>query len=108
MSVPATNALPPAPFRMSTLMAASPSARSHASTSASYMRHVIALRASGRLNVSVASGGSTANRLSVDIGRFFPRSHARGLRILRYDRFVPLTPVFDDRRHRIAVQGKGV
>src|SRR5438094_5072121 len=65
MSVPATNALPPAPRRINTRIVASESARSHASTSASYIRHVMALRASGRLKVSVASGASTSNRVSV-------------------------------------------
>src|SRR5262245_28832637 len=58
MSVPATKALPPAPRRISTRIVSSRSTRSHASTSASYISHVIALRASGRLNVRIASGPS--------------------------------------------------
>ena len=60
MSVPATNAFPPAPRRSSTRTSGSASARSHASTSAEYMSQVIAFRASGRLNVSVAIGPLTA------------------------------------------------
>src|SRR5215471_16687519 len=58
MSVPDTNALPPAPFRMKTRMSGSVSTFSQAATSASYMAHVIALRACGRLKVSTANGGS--------------------------------------------------
>src|SRR6185369_6065324 len=60
MSVPDTNACPPAPRRISTRIDASASTRSHAATSASYIAHVIALRASGRLNVRIASGPSTS------------------------------------------------
>ena len=52
MSVPAAKA-PPAPRMMSTRTSRSASAVSQASTSASYMSHVSALRASGRLNVTI-------------------------------------------------------
>src|SRR6478672_4154156 len=58
MSVPDTNALPPAPFKISTRTCALPSTSSHAASSASYIAHVIALRACGRLKVSTANGGS--------------------------------------------------
>src|ERR1041384_1301503 len=61
MSVPATNALPPAPRRINTRIAPSSSTRSQARISASYISQVIALRDSGRLNVRIASGPSTAN-----------------------------------------------
>src|SRR3954447_10540019 len=61
MSVPETNALPPAPRRIHTRIASLSSARSHASTRPSYMSHVIALRASGRLKVRKASGPSTVH-----------------------------------------------
>src|SRR5512145_3474831 len=52
MSVPAANA-PPAPRMMSTRTSAAASALSQASTSASYMSQVSALRASGRFNVTI-------------------------------------------------------
>src|ERR1051325_7753189 len=58
MSVPDTNALPPAPLRMNTRTSALLSTSSHAASSASYIAHVIALRACGRLNVRTANGGS--------------------------------------------------
>src|SRR5437870_708382 len=58
MSVPETKALPPAPRMISTRRLSSPSTRSHASTSASYISQVIALRASGRLKVRIARGPS--------------------------------------------------
>src|SRR5215468_12436248 len=58
MSVPETNALPPAPLRMKTRTCESASTVSHALTSASYIAHVIALRACGRLKVRKAHGGS--------------------------------------------------
>ena len=64
MSVPDANALPPAPLRMNTRTFASWSTRSQAAASASYMPQVIALRASGRLNVRVANGPSMSNRVS--------------------------------------------
>src|SRR5215217_4739323 len=54
MSVPAENA-PPDPRMMSTQTRGSASAASHASTSASYISHVSALRASGRFNVTTAT-----------------------------------------------------
>ena len=56
MSVPATNALPPAPRSTSTRTSSSASASSQRANSASYMAKVIALRASGRLNVIHAAG----------------------------------------------------
>ena len=52
MSVPAAKA-PPAPRMMSTRTLWSASAVSQASTSASYISHVSALRASGRFNVTI-------------------------------------------------------
>src|SRR5262245_53032079 len=79
MSVPDTNALPPAPFRINTRIASSPSTRSHASTSASYIAHVIALRASGRLNVRIASGPSTPNIVDTNASRLRALD---GLRVL--------------------------
>ncbi len=54
MSVPAAKA-PPEPRMMSTRTSWSASARSQASTSASYMSHVSALRASGRFKVTTAT-----------------------------------------------------
>src|SRR5262245_52232121 len=79
MSVPETNAFPPAPLRISTRIASSPSTRSHASTSASYISHVIALRASGRLNVRIASGPSTTNIVDTNASRLRALD---GLRVL--------------------------
>src|SRR5690349_17765587 len=58
MSVPDTNALPPAPFKMNTRTCGLLSTSSQAASSASYIAHVIALRACGRLKVSTASGAS--------------------------------------------------
>src|SRR6185503_14580620 len=93
MSVPDTNALPPAPLRMKTRTCGSASTFSHALTSASYIAHVIALRACGRLKVRKANGGSIWNRVS---DTFPPRARRRfnhegreghegfyGLRVLR-------------------------
>ena len=60
MSVPATKARSPAPRRTRTLTAGSASAASQASRRASYIAHVIALRAAGRLKVRVATGPSTS------------------------------------------------
>ena len=54
MSVPATNALPPAPRRTITRTSSSASTRSQHATSSSYIANVIALCASGRLNVTQA------------------------------------------------------
>src|SRR5688500_11973351 len=54
MSVPAAKA-PPEPRMMSTLTSRSASALSQASTMASYMSQVSALRASGRLTVTTAT-----------------------------------------------------
>src|SRR3954464_12007205 len=54
MSVPAANA-PPVPRMMRTRTSCLASAASQASTSASYMSHVSALRASGRFNVTTAT-----------------------------------------------------
>jgi hypothetical protein len=61
MSVPEMKAFPPAPRRMRTRRSLSRSIRSHASRSASYIVHVIALRASGRLKVRIASGPCVSN-----------------------------------------------
>ena len=55
MSVPATNALPPAPRRTSTRTSSSASTASQCATSASYIAKVIALCASGRSNVTHAA-----------------------------------------------------
>ncbi len=60
MSVPATNALPPAPRSTSARTSSSASARSQASNSSSYIANVIALCASGRLNVTHAAGPRTS------------------------------------------------
>ncbi len=60
MSVPATNALPPAPRRMSTRASGSASTRSQAASSPSYIAQVIAFRAWGRLNVTSLSGPSAS------------------------------------------------
>src|SRR3989440_1017783 len=65
MSVPEPNAFPPAPRRTIPRTDASRSTRSHAATSAAYISHVIAFRASGRLNVSVARGPSMSNVVCV-------------------------------------------
>jgi crotonobetainyl-CoA:carnitine CoA-transferase CaiB-like acyl-CoA transferase len=65
MSVPATKARPPAPRSTSTRTPASASTRSHASTSAAYISHVMALRASGRLKVRIASGPSVTSVVCV-------------------------------------------
>ena len=56
ISVPAMKAFPPAPRRIRIRIAGSWSTSSQAATSASYIAHVMALRASGRLNVRKASG----------------------------------------------------
>src|SRR5215468_3662756 len=64
MSVPATNALPPAPRRTSTRTEESRSTSSQTSLKRSYMFHVIALRAAGRLNVRVTMGPSRSIRPS--------------------------------------------
>ena len=53
MSVPATKALPPAPLSTRTRTESSASTSSQVSYRRWYMSQVIALRASGRLNVSV-------------------------------------------------------
>src|SRR4029453_6485909 len=63
MSVPATNASP-APRRTKTRMCSVASTSSHARASASYTAHVMALRASGRLNVKYATGPSDVNNTS--------------------------------------------
>ena len=55
MSVPATNALPPAPRRTIVRMSSSASTVSQCATSWSYISNVIALCASGRLNVTQAA-----------------------------------------------------
>src|SRR3982751_3786875 len=83
MSVPATNALPPAPRRTRTRIAASVSTRSQASTSASYIAQVIALRASGRLKVSVAIGPAVSKIVCIRIpGQMAARGALDGLRVL--------------------------
>src|SRR3954463_2994064 len=64
MSVPATNARSPVPFRIATRTSSRRSTSSQYSTSRSYMFHVSAFIASGRLNVIVATGPSTSNRIS--------------------------------------------
>src|SRR2546427_3885706 len=69
MSVPDTNALPPAPRRMKTRTCGSASTFSHAASSASYIANVIALRASGRLNVRNANGGSISKMVSAVVMR---------------------------------------
>jgi hypothetical protein len=56
MSVPATNAFPPAPRSTSTRTSSSASASSQRANSASYIAKVIALRAWGRLKVTHAAG----------------------------------------------------
>src|SRR3954466_2909674 len=61
MSVPATNALPPAPRRTTALTASSASTASQCSTSRSYIANVIALCASGRSNVSQAAKPRRSN-----------------------------------------------
>src|SRR6476469_7151033 len=82
MSVPATNALPPAPLKISTRIVSSPSTRSHAATSASYIAHVIALRASGRLKVSVAIGPAVSKIVCIRIQPEMPARALDGLRVL--------------------------
>ena len=67
MSVPDTNAFPPAPRRTSVRIPSEASAVSHASTRAWYISQVIAFRTSGRLKVSVASG-PTVPKIVWDIG----------------------------------------
>ena len=64
MSVPATNAFPPAPRSTSARTASSASARSHASKSASYIANVIALCASGRSKVTHSAGPRSSVRTS--------------------------------------------
>ena len=59
MSVPATNALSPAPRSTSTRTSSSASARSQHANSSSYIANVIALCASGRSNVIHAAGPRT-------------------------------------------------
>src|SRR5215510_11787452 len=91
MSVPDTNAFPPAPLRMKTRTCGSASTVSHARTSASYIAHVMALRACGRLKVRKANGGSIWKMVSVDDTggllsrtrrRFYPRRSRRSRRYL--------------------------
>jgi hypothetical protein len=60
MSVPATNARPPAPLSTITRTLWSASTASQQSTSWSYISNVIALRASGRSNVTHAVWSSTS------------------------------------------------
>src|SRR5438105_4433034 len=69
ISVPAANALPPAPRSTMTLIAGLASTASHASRSPWYISQVSALCASGRLNVRNATGGSAANSTD-DIGEW--------------------------------------
>ena len=79
MSVPATKASPVARIT-NTRMAGSASTRSQASTSASYIAHVIALPASGRLNVKNATGPSTmqnSRRSRNDVGHGRRTPHSR-------------------------------
>src|SRR5262245_36245366 len=64
MSVPATNAWPPAPRSTRTRIASSASTSAQARARPSYMLHVSALRAAGRLKVSVMIGPSRAIRIS--------------------------------------------
>ena len=68
MSVPATKAFPPAPRRTMTRTAASLSSAPQNSTRASYIGQVMALRASGRLNVTVAMGPSRS-RTTCGVGK---------------------------------------
>src|SRR5207245_5857489 len=56
MSVPATNALPPAPVNTTARTERSALIAAQASTNSSYMFHVSALRASGRLKVIHLTG----------------------------------------------------
>ena len=65
MSVPATNALPPAPRSTKTRTESSASTSSHASVRRWYMAQVIAFRASGRLKVRVSTGPSRVMSASV-------------------------------------------
>src|SRR5215208_4876713 len=64
MSVPETNARSPAPRKMATRMSSRRSSSSQYETSRSYMFQVSAFIASGRLNVIVAIGPATSNRIS--------------------------------------------
>src|SRR4051795_11583416 len=68
MSVPATNARPPAPRSTSTRTPSSSSARLQASSSPSYIANVIALRASGRLNSTVSTAPSWVTSRSLTAG----------------------------------------
>jgi hypothetical protein len=65
MSVPATNAFPPAPRSTSARTDSSASASSQRSYSASYIANVIALRARGRLNVTHSAGPRRSATTSV-------------------------------------------
>src|SRR3954471_16072270 len=67
MSVPATNALPPAPRRTMTLSSSSASTASQCSTSWSYIANVIALCASGRSNVTQATFPRRSNVTSATV-----------------------------------------
>src|SRR5262245_30422842 len=76
MSVPATNA-PPAPRSTKTRKPGSASTRSQAETSASYMPHVMALRASGRLKVRKATGPSMSKSVSEVDTRGSSKTHSQ-------------------------------
>lgn len=62
MSVPATNALPPAPRKVATRTDGSERMRSQASANCSYIVQVMALRALGRSNVTWAMPPSIVQR----------------------------------------------
>src|SRR3954471_24578082 len=67
MSVPATNALPPAPRRTMTFSSSSASTASQCWTSWSYIANVIALWASGRSNVTRATFPRRSNVTSATV-----------------------------------------
>src|SRR4030095_9653169 len=85
MSVPAAKASPAA-RTTNTRTVSSASTRSHASTSASYIGHVRAFRACGRLNVRNASGPAVSNGASgIDTDGASPmttRTALEGIRVL--------------------------
>src|SRR5688572_6804729 len=64
MSVPATKACPPAPRSVATRTEPSAARRSQIATSASYIGHVIALRAAGRSNTMAATPSARLRRTS--------------------------------------------
>src|SRR5215216_3090918 len=72
ISVPATKALLPAPRNTATLTPSSLRMRAQIAPSCSYMRHVIALRASGRSKVTVAAPPSQTRRTSPSLIAMLP------------------------------------